>query len=192
MSDRFEHTLEHTLKTKLAEPDNGPDDAVAPGRRIEPITGAGRRRRWSDDDKARIIVESLARLVRSEVARRNGMSPRTAAQPVEADARSRSSRSPADEPSEREPAFDIRVRRAEGQLAFVRGFADTQYAANSWDRERRVVARIDASTSQEDDMLRKGLDIRYVVTSIKGGDGKQTYEIDLLRARARRELDQAA
>ena len=56
MSDRFDHTLEHTLKTKLAEPGNGPDDAVAPVRRIELITGTGRRRRWSDDDKARIIV----------------------------------------------------------------------------------------------------------------------------------------
>jgi len=59
MSDRFDHTLEHTLKTKLTEPGNGPDDAVASVRRIELITGTGRRRRWSDDDKARIIVESL-------------------------------------------------------------------------------------------------------------------------------------
>jgi len=76
MSDRFDHTLEHTLKTKLAEPGNGPDDAVAPVRRIELITGTGRRRRWSDDDKARIIVESLGPgSCVSEVARRNGMSP---------------------------------------------------------------------------------------------------------------------
>jgi transposase len=118
MSDRFDHTLEHTLKTKLTEPSDGPDDAVAPVRRIELITGPGRRRRWSDDDKARIIVESLRPgSCVSEVARRNGMSPqqlfgwrrqareRTAAQAVEADARSHSSRSPANEPADREPAF---------------------------------------------------------------------------------------
>ena len=30
--------------------------------------------------------------------------------------------------------------------------------------ERRVVARIEASASHADDMLRKGIDIRYVVT----------------------------
>jgi transposase len=118
MSDRSDHTLEHTLKTKLAGPGNGPDDAVAPVRRIELITGTGRRRRWSDDDKARIILESLSpSSCVSEVARRNGMSPqqlfgwrrqaraRVATQPVEADAKSRSSTSPADEPAEREPAF---------------------------------------------------------------------------------------
>jgi transposase len=118
MPDRFDHTLEHTLKTKLSKPGDAPDDAVAPVRRIELITGPGRRRRWSDDDKARIIAESLRPgSCVSEVARRNGMSPqqlfgwrrqargRMAAQPVEADARSRSSRSPADEASEREPTF---------------------------------------------------------------------------------------
>jgi len=72
-------------------------------------------------------------------------------------------------------ADDIRVRRAEGQLALLRGFAETQYAANSWDKKRRVVARIEASASHEDDMLRRGLDIRYVVTSIEDGDGEHIY-----------------
>jgi transposase len=74
MSDRFDPTLGHTLKTK---PDAAePDDAVTPVRRIELITGTGRRRRWSDDDKARIIVESLRPGTNvSEVARRNGLSP---------------------------------------------------------------------------------------------------------------------
>ena len=64
----------------------------------------------------------------------------------------------------------IRVRRAEGQHAVLRGYAETRHAAKSWARERRVAARIEASESQEDDMLRRGLDIRYVVTSLnKGG-----------------------
>jgi hypothetical protein len=73
-------------------------------------------------------------------------------------------------------ADDIRVRRAEGQLAVLRGFAETRYVAKSWARERRVVARIEASASHEDDMLRRGLDIRYVVTSLKKGDAGHIYE----------------
>jgi transposase-like protein len=73
MSDRFDHTLEHTLETKPAD---GADGAVTAVRRIELITGASRRRQWSDDDKARIIVESLMPGANvSEVARRNGLSP---------------------------------------------------------------------------------------------------------------------
>lgn len=74
MSDRFDHTLEHRLKTKPVEA--RPDDAVTAVRRIELITGTGRRRRWSGDDKARIIIESLKPGANvSEVARRNGLSP---------------------------------------------------------------------------------------------------------------------
>jgi len=76
-----------------------------------------------------------------------------------------------------EPAADdVRVRRAEDQLATLRGFAETRYAAKSWDKQRRVVARIEASASHEDDMLRKGLDIRYVVTSLQEGDAAHIYE----------------
>ena len=76
MGDRFDHPLEHTLKTKPDEADDGADDAVTPVRRIELITGTGRRRQWSDDDKARIIIESLRPgSCVSEVARRNGLSP---------------------------------------------------------------------------------------------------------------------
>ena len=45
-------------------------------RRIELITGAERRRRWSEDDKVRIVVESFTPGANvSEVARRNGLSP---------------------------------------------------------------------------------------------------------------------
>ena len=71
MSDRFDHTLERTLESKGDEP--GDAGLV---RRIELITGTGRRRQWSDDEKARIIVESLRPGVNvSEAARRNGLSP---------------------------------------------------------------------------------------------------------------------
>ena len=47
-----------------------------PVRRLEVITGTGGRRRWSADEKARILEEAMAPgAVVSEVARRNGMSP---------------------------------------------------------------------------------------------------------------------
>jgi transposase len=48
------------------------DDAKGGGyRRVEVLTGPGRRRRWSDDDKARIVAETLEPgAVEAEVARR--------------------------------------------------------------------------------------------------------------------------
>ena len=70
MSHRLEHKVEHTLESKPA------DSAVTTVRRLELITGTGRRRQWSDDDKARIVVESLKPGANvSEVARRHGLSP---------------------------------------------------------------------------------------------------------------------
>jgi transposase-like protein len=72
MSDRFDHKLEHKLESKPAEGDAGPGIV----RRIELITGTGRRRRWSSDDKVRMVVESLEPgATVSEVARRHGLSP---------------------------------------------------------------------------------------------------------------------
>ena len=71
MSDDFDIKLERKLES------SGDDaDGVSQVRRIELITGTGRRRRWSDDDKARIVVESFRPGTNvSEVARRNGLSP---------------------------------------------------------------------------------------------------------------------
>jgi len=72
MSDDFDITLERKLESKMERRDGGVTDV----RRIELITGAGRRRRWSSEDKARIVVESLEPGVSvSEVARRHGLSP---------------------------------------------------------------------------------------------------------------------
>src|SRR3712207_449075 len=43
-------------------------------RRLEVITGVGRRRRWTDEDKARIVAESLdPATTASAVARRHGL-----------------------------------------------------------------------------------------------------------------------
>ena len=58
-------TLDHTLK---------PETTTA--RRLEVITGTGRRRWFSADDKARMIEETLVPgAVVSEVARRHGLAP---------------------------------------------------------------------------------------------------------------------
>ncbi len=53
-----------------------PTDAIRdePFRRIEVITGVERRRRWSEQDKARIVAESLKPgVIVAEVARRHGI-----------------------------------------------------------------------------------------------------------------------
>ena len=50
---------------------DGKDSAKGGYRRVELLTGPGRRRRWSDEEKARIVAESLVPdAVVSEVARR--------------------------------------------------------------------------------------------------------------------------
>jgi hypothetical protein len=64
-------------------------------------------------------------------------------------------------------ADEVRTRRAIGNLDAVRDFTETRYAAKSWSHPRRVVARIEAT--------RKGLDIRYVVTSIARCDAASLY-----------------
>jgi transposase len=72
MSDHFDNKL----KRKLASDTGDTGHGVSNVRRIELITGTGRRRRWSRDDKARIVEESLKPgATVSEVARRNGLSP---------------------------------------------------------------------------------------------------------------------
>ncbi len=60
------------------------------------------------------------------------------------------------------------VRRALAQAEKVRDFTWTRYAAKSWSRARRVVARIEVT--------RKGVDVRYIVTNIKGGTARHLYE----------------
>src|SRR5947208_7090789 len=65
-------------------------------------------------------------------------------------------------------ADDIRTRRALDQKPCLRGFAETSYRAKSWHIDRRACARIEATT--------KGLDIRFVVTSIETGSAEHVYE----------------
>jgi hypothetical protein len=63
---------------------------------------------------------------------------------------------------------NVCVRRAVGQLDKVRGFATTRYAAKSWSRPRRVLARIEAT--------KKGADVRYIVTNLTKGTAQRLYE----------------
>ncbi len=65
-------------------------------------------------------------------------------------------------------ADDVRVRRAEAAAPALRRYAETRYGAKSWGCERRVVARIEAST--------KGLDRRFVVTSLTKGSAEWLYD----------------
>jgi hypothetical protein len=68
-----------------------------------------------------------------------------------------------------EPAADdVRVRRAEAQAPVVRRYTETRYGAKSWRCERRIAARIEATT--------KGLDIRYVVTNLEFGTAEWLYD----------------
>jgi transposase len=66
---RFDHSVDHSDDTKAVS-------APVRRQRIEVITGVERRRRWSAEEKAEIVAESLVEgAVVSEVARRHGLSP---------------------------------------------------------------------------------------------------------------------
>ena len=60
------------------------------------------------------------------------------------------------------------VKRAVEQHPVLRNYAEARYGAKSWKRQRRVVARIEASTM--------GMDIRYVVTSLTEGSAEHIYD----------------
>jgi len=64
-------------------------------------------------------------------------------------------------------ADPIRVERARTGAAAVRGFAEARHKAKSWTKERRVVARIEATPL--------GLDIRWVVTSLETPSPEDIY-----------------
>jgi hypothetical protein len=70
------------------------------------------------------------------------------------------------------------TRRAIKQYPVLRHYAETRYGARSWKCQRRVAARIEASTL--------GMDIRYVVTSLADHAAEDLYEV-LYCARGRAE-----
>jgi transposase len=66
---RFDHSVDRSDDTSEVS-------STARPRRIEVITGVERRRKWSAQEKAAIVAESLAEgAVVSEVARRHGLNP---------------------------------------------------------------------------------------------------------------------
>jgi hypothetical protein len=65
-------------------------------------------------------------------------------------------------------ADEVRVCRAEAGVAVIRRYTETRYGAKSWQVDRRVAARIEAT--------RQGLDIRYVVTSFTRGSAEWLYD----------------
>ena len=62
----------------------------------------------------------------------------------------------------------VRTERAVTGKAIVRGYTETRHRAKSWNRERRAVARIEATTL--------GLDIRFVVTNLAFGSAQWLYD----------------
>jgi hypothetical protein len=62
----------------------------------------------------------------------------------------------------------VRTQRAVDNSEVVRDYAETRHKAGSWNRERRAVARIEAT--------RLGLDIRFVVTNIEHGSAEWIYD----------------
>ena len=66
-----------------------------------------------------------------------------------------------------ETADAVRTERAIGDKDVVRGFAETRHRAGSWRKERRAVARIEAT--------RLGLDIRFIVTNLDDGSPEWLY-----------------
>jgi transposase len=95
-----------------------------PVRRLEVFTGAGRRRKWSDEDKARIIAEIVASGDSvCSVARRHGLSPQQLF-------------------GWRRQLRGAAVRHAEAEeVQFVPAVVDAVVPAPALDRERKAVRR---------------------------------------------------
>ena len=72
-----------------------------------------------------------------------------------------------------ETADNLRFHHAKSNQAKLRTFASFFYQAGSWDRPRKVVARLECSLQPDGQEgtatgMRQEVDIRYVVTSLKG------------------------
>ena len=66
-----------------------------------------------------------------------------------------------------EAADAVRTKRALSNKPVVRGYAETRHKAKSWSRERRAVARIEATPL--------GLDTRFVVTNVEYSAAEWVY-----------------
>lgn len=75
-------------------------------------------------------------------------------------------------------ADTVRARRAVEDADVVRDYCEVSHKARSWSRERRAIARIEAT--------RQGLDVRFVVTDLEHTSPRVVYE-NLYRARGQAE-----
>ena len=80
-----------------------------------------------------------------------------------------------------ETAANLRFHHARGSEAKLRTYVSVTYRAGSWARPRKVVARLECSLQPDarDDIwpgMRQEVDIRYVVTSLKG-TAQHLYEV---------------
>ena len=67
-----------------------------------------------------------------------------------------------------EAADVVRTERTVFGKPVVRDYAETRHKAKSWNRERRAIARIEAT--------KLGLDIRFVVTNLEPGSPEWLYD----------------
>jgi DDE family transposase len=67
-----------------------------------------------------------------------------------------------------ETAVNLRFHHAMSSKAKLRTYASFLYQAGSWGRPRKVVARLECSLQPGEAGMRQEIDIRYVVTSLKG------------------------
>jgi hypothetical protein len=76
-----------------------------------------------------------------------------------------------------ETALYLRFHHAKSSKAKLRSFASFMYQASSWKRPRKVVARLECSLQPVagETGMRQEVDIRYVVTSLKGS-ARHLYE----------------
>jgi len=69
----------------------------------------------------------------------------------------------------------LRVHHAFSSEEKLRTYASFEYRANGWSKPRRVIARLEVSMQPDDDGMRQELDVRYVVTTMKGS-ARRLYE----------------
>jgi hypothetical protein len=74
-----------------------------------------------------------------------------------------------------EAAMYLRFHHALSSKPKLRTYASFTYQAGSWKRPRKVVARLECSLQPGEDGMRQEVDIRYVVTSLKGS-ARHLYE----------------
>jgi hypothetical protein len=72
-------------------------------------------------------------------------------------------------------AMYLRFHHARSSGAKLRTYVSFPYQAGSWKRPRKVVARLECSLQPGENGMRQEVDVRYVVTSLKGS-AQQLYE----------------